>query len=197
MEPDLAANAAVAPSPKGLAIKRYADIILAASGLALTGPFLAALAVLIPIDSPGPSFFLQRRTGLHQRNFTLLKLRTMDEQGRVTRLGRVLRPTGIDELPQLWNVLCGDMSVIGPRPEIPERVERFETALPGFRVRHAIRPGITGWAQVNGLRGNVSIAERLRFDLQYLRERTMALDGRILVRTVSTVLGDTVRELRG
>jgi lipopolysaccharide/colanic/teichoic acid biosynthesis glycosyltransferase/glycosyltransferase involved in cell wall biosynthesis len=189
--------ATVTPSPTSLAGKRLADVTLAASGLVLTAPLLAALAVLIPIDSPGPSFFLQRRTGLHQRPFTLVKLRTMDRHGRVTRLGRFLRPTGLDELPQLWSVLLGDMSLVGPRPEVPERVERFESDLPGFRARHQIRPGITGWAQVNGLRGNVSIAERLRFDIQYLRERTLAFDGRILVRTVGTVVRDTVRELRG
>jgi len=152
---------------------------------------------VIPLDSPGPALFYQRRTGLHQRPFVLVKLRTMDSDGRVTRVGRFLRPTGLDELPQLWNVLKGDMSVIGPRPEIPERVERFESDHPGFRTRHLIRPGITGWAQVNGLRGNVPISERLRFDIQYLQERTLTLDGRILLRTVSTVLADTLRELRG
>jgi lipopolysaccharide/colanic/teichoic acid biosynthesis glycosyltransferase/glycosyltransferase involved in cell wall biosynthesis len=184
-------------SPVGPAIKRFADVTLAASGLALSAPLLALLAVVIPLDSPGPALFYQRRTGLHQRPFVLVKLRTMDSKGRVTRVGRFLRPTGLDELPQLWNVLKGDMSVIGPRPEIPERVEQFESDHPGFRTRHLVRPGITGWAQVNGLRGNVPIAERLRFDIQYLRERTLTLDGRILLRTVSTVLTDTLRELRG
>ena len=184
-------------SQTSLAVKRLADVTLAASGLVVTAPLLATLAVLVGLDSPGPIFFHQRRTGLHQRPFMLVKLRTMDVRGRVTRMGRVLRPTGLDELPQLWNVLCGDMSLIGPRPEVPERVERFESDLPGFRVRHVIRPGITGWAQVNGLRGDVSIAERLQFDMQYLREGTLAFDGRILLRTVSTVVRDTVRELRG
>jgi lipopolysaccharide/colanic/teichoic acid biosynthesis glycosyltransferase/glycosyltransferase involved in cell wall biosynthesis len=185
------------PSPAGLAAKRLVDITLAASGLVLTAPLVAALAALIPLDSAGSPFFRQRRIGLHQRPFTMIKLRTMDPQGTVTRIGRVLRPTGLDELPQLWNVLKGDMSLIGPRPEVIERVARFESDLPGFGNRHLIRPGITGWAQVNGLRGNVSIAERLQFDIQYLRERSLALDGRILVRTVSTVLSDTLRELRG
>jgi lipopolysaccharide/colanic/teichoic acid biosynthesis glycosyltransferase/glycosyltransferase involved in cell wall biosynthesis len=185
------------PPAAGLAAKRLVDVTLAASGLLLTAPLVAALAALIPLDSAGSAFFCQRRIGLHQRPFTMIKLRTMDAHGRVTRLGRVLRPTGLDELPQLWNVLKGDMSLIGPRPEVVERVVRFESDLPGFGTRHLIRPGITGWAQVNGLRGNVSIAERLQFDIQYLRERSLALDGRILVRTVSTVLSDTLRELRG
>jgi lipopolysaccharide/colanic/teichoic acid biosynthesis glycosyltransferase/glycosyltransferase involved in cell wall biosynthesis len=184
-------------SAAGLAAKRLLDVTLAASGLVLTAPLIAALAAVIPLDSRGSAFFYQRRIGLYQRPFTMIKLRTMDAHGRVTRLGRALRPTGLDELPQLWNVLKGEMSLIGPRPEVIERVVRFENDLPGFGTRHLVRPGITGWAQVNGLRGNVSIAERLQFDIQYLRERSLALDGRILVRTVSTVLSDTIRELRG
>jgi lipopolysaccharide/colanic/teichoic acid biosynthesis glycosyltransferase/glycosyltransferase involved in cell wall biosynthesis len=184
-------------SPAGLALKRALDVALAASGLLVSAPLVAALAALIPLDSPGPALFRQRRTGLDQRPFTMIKLRTMDAQGRVTRVGRLLRPTGLDELPQLWNVLKGDMSLIGPRPEVLERVPCHEADLPHFGARHQIRPGITGWAQVNGLRGNVSIAERLRFDLQYVKERSLALDGRILVRTVSTVVSDTLRELRG
>ena len=188
----------VASHPRaGLAAKRLADVALAASGLVLAAPLLASLAALIPLDSPGPSLFYQRRPGLHQRPFTLVKLRTMDAQGRVTRLGRILRPLGLDELPQLWNVLKGDMSLIGPRPEVLERAERYVCELPDYGTRHLMRPGITGWAQVNGLRGNVSIAKRLEFDMQYLREWNLALDGRILLRTVSTVLGDTLRDLRG
>src|SRR5262249_18689384 len=126
---------------------------------------------------------------------TLVKLRTMDAHGRVTRVGRVLRPAGLDELPQLWNVLRGDMSLIGPRPEIPERVARYQAAIAGYEARHLMQPGITGWAQVNGLRGDVSIPERLRHDLDYLREWSLGLDGRIMLRTLSTVCGDTVRAL--
>jgi lipopolysaccharide/colanic/teichoic acid biosynthesis glycosyltransferase len=186
-----------APRDGSLTPRRVVDVILAASGLVVTAPLLATLAALIPLDSRGSVLFFQRRTGLGQRPFTLIKLRTMDAEGRVTRMGRLLRPTGIDELPQLWNVLKGDMSLIGPRPEVFERVERHEWEIPGFGARHQIRPGITGWAQVNGLRGDVSIAERLRFDLEYVRGRCLALDGRILLRTVSTVMGDTLRELRG
>ncbi|MGA3120875.1 MAG: sugar transferase [Polyangiaceae bacterium] len=182
----------------GRAVKRFVDVTVAASGLVLTAPFMAAMATLIRLESPGPALFYQRRTGLHQRPFTLVKLRTMDGPGRVTRVGGVLRPLGLDELPQLWNVLKGQMSLIGPRPEMPERVARIERDLPGFRTRHLMRPGITGWAQVNGLRGDKSpIAERLRLDIQYLREWSLALDARILARTGSAVLRDTLRELRG
>ena len=142
----------VTPSPStgGPSAKRLLDIALAASGLAVSAPLLAALAALIPFDSRGPALFFQRRTGLDQRPFTMIKLRTMDAQGRVTRLGRLLRPTGLDELPQLWNVLKGDMSLIGPRPEVPERAQHHALELPDFLARHQIRPGITGWAQVNG-----------------------------------------------
>jgi lipopolysaccharide/colanic/teichoic acid biosynthesis glycosyltransferase/glycosyltransferase involved in cell wall biosynthesis len=180
-----------------LTAKRVADVTMAATGLALTGPLMVALGAIIALESKGPALFFQRRTGLGQRPFTLIKLRTMDADGNVTRVGRFLRPMGLDELPQLWNVLKGDMSLIGPRPEVPDRVERFEQHLPGFRARHLMRPGITGWAQVNGLRGNKSpIAERLRFDIEYLHDWSLPLDGRILTRTVSTVLGETIRALR-
>jgi lipopolysaccharide/colanic/teichoic acid biosynthesis glycosyltransferase/glycosyltransferase involved in cell wall biosynthesis len=183
-----------------LATKRVLDVALAASGLVLTAPLVAALAALVVLDSSGPALFRQQRTGRDQLPFTLIKLRTFDGQGRVTRVGRVLRPAGLDELPQLWNILTGDMSLIGPRPEVPDRVERFARDLPAFRARHLMRPGITGWAQVNGLRGlrgNVSIAERLRFDIEYQRQWSLALDARILLRTLLTVVGDTIRELRG
>jgi lipopolysaccharide/colanic/teichoic acid biosynthesis glycosyltransferase/glycosyltransferase involved in cell wall biosynthesis len=197
-EPSPAATPVLQRSPVASVGKRLVDITLAASGLLLSAPFLATMGAIIPLESRGPALFRQLRTGRDQRPFTLVKLRTMDEAGRVTRLGCVLRPMGLDELPQLWNVLRGDMSLIGPRPEIPERVERFERQLPEFRARHGVRPGITGWAQVNGLRGDrSSIAERLRFDLQYLTDWSLGLDARILVRTVSTVIGDAIRELGG
>ncbi len=186
------------PSSRDRAVKRLVDVALAASGLVLTAPLVAALGALVRLDSEGPALFYQRRVGLHQQTFTLVKLRTMNEARQVTRVGRWLRPLGLDELPQLWNVVVGDMSLVGPRPELPDLVERYETQFPGYRARHAMRPGITGWAQVNGLRGNInlSISERLRFDLQYLRDWSLALDARILVRTASTVLGDTIRSMR-
>jgi putative colanic acid biosynthesis UDP-glucose lipid carrier transferase len=176
------------------AIKRLGDVTLAASGLAVAIPLMAALAALIRLDSPGPILFFQRRTGLQQRPFTLVKLRTMDDLRRVTRVGRWLRPLGLDELPQLWNVLRGDMSLVGPRPEVPERVEVLRHRLPAYDARHFMRPGITGWAQVNGLRGDISPStERLRRDLEYVREWSLALDLRILVRTVPAIWRDTVR----
>ncbi len=187
------------PRRAGLLSKRVIDVGLAASGLVLTVPLMLGLGLLVSLDSPGPALFFQRRAGRDRVPFTIVKLRTMDAAGRVTRLGRVLRPSGLDELPQLWNVLTGDMSLIGPRPEVLDRVSRYEREIPGYRARYRVRPGITGWAQVNGLRGdrNVSMADCLRLDLEYLREWSPALDRRILARTVSTVLRDTLRSLRG
>jgi lipopolysaccharide/colanic/teichoic acid biosynthesis glycosyltransferase len=179
------------------AMKRLGDVALAVSGLALTTPLLAVLAALVRLDSPGPALFFQRRTGLHQRPFTLVKLRTMDDARRVTRVGRWLRPLGLDELPQLCNVVRGDMSLVGPRPEVPERVEILRQRLPAYDARHFVRPGITGWAQVNGLRGDAApVTERLRRDLEYVREWNLGLDLRILIRTASAVLRDTVRSRR-
>jgi lipopolysaccharide/colanic/teichoic acid biosynthesis glycosyltransferase/glycosyltransferase involved in cell wall biosynthesis len=184
-------------SQDALAVKRFADATLAAIGLAATAPLMATLAGLIRLESPGPVLFLQQRTGLHQRPFTLVKLRTMDDKRRVTRVGRWLRPLGLDELPQLWNVLRGEMSLVGPRPEIPDRVQRLEGALPAYRARHFLRPGVTGWAQVNGLRGDkASMSERLRCDLEYVRHWSLGFDLRILFRTGLSVLRDTARERR-
>jgi lipopolysaccharide/colanic/teichoic acid biosynthesis glycosyltransferase/glycosyltransferase involved in cell wall biosynthesis len=178
--------------------KRVLDVALAASGLMVTAPLVVGLGVLISLDSPGRALFYQKRAGRDRVPFTLVKLRTMDAQGNVTPVGRFLRPTGLDELPQLWNVLTGDMSLIGPRPEVFDRIDAHERNVPGFSVRYAVRPGITGWAQVNGLRGdkNVSIAERLRFDVDYIRRWSLRLDGHILLRTVTTVLRDTIRTFR-
>jgi lipopolysaccharide/colanic/teichoic acid biosynthesis glycosyltransferase/glycosyltransferase involved in cell wall biosynthesis len=179
--------------------KRVLDVALAASGLAMTAPLLAVFGALISLDSEGPALFFQPRTGLGQRPFTMVKLRTMDADKRVTAVGRWLRPMGLDELPQLWNVLRGDMSFIGPRPEVLSRVERYRCELPGYDTRHAVRPGITGLAQVRGLRGDNTgtIEERLKFDLQYVDEWSLRLDAQIAAWTIPRVLIDTIRARRG
>lgn len=178
--------------------KRASDAVFAALGLAATAPLLAVFGALITLDSEGPVLFHQLRTGLDQRPFTMVKLRTMDAQQRVTPIGRWLRPMGLDELPQLWNVLVGDMSFIGPRPEVPPRVERYRRELPDYDARHHVRPGITGLAQVRGFRGDHTgtIAERLRFDLEYVRGWSLALDARIAMWTIPRVIVDTLRALR-
>ena len=163
----------------------------------LTAPLLAALGAWVCLDSQGPALFAQDRIGLGRRPFKLFKLRTMDRDGQqVTRPGRVLRPLGLDELPQLWNILRGDMSLIGPRPDVPDRVEVFERTIPGYDERHRMRPGITGWAQVNGTRGDASaMEERVHYDVEYVRGWSLALDARVLVRTLPAVLTDTLHEL--
>ncbi len=177
-------------------LKRATDVTLAAPGLIATAPLLAVLTAAIRLESRGSALFSQTRVGLDQREFTLYKLRTMDSTGRVTRIGRLLRPTGLDELPQLWNVLNGDMSLIGPRPEVPGLVAQYEREHPGYRARHSMRPGITGWAQVNGLRGRVPIGDRLKFDLEYVHDWGPSIDLKVAAATGATVVRDTIRALR-
>jgi exopolysaccharide biosynthesis polyprenyl glycosylphosphotransferase len=206
----MAALSAVREQPAwALATKRLIDGTLALAGLCATAPLMAAAAALVRLESPGSPIFRQERIGLGGRRFTMFKLRTMcadaERAGpqwpsahdpRVTRIGSMLRPAGIDELPQLWNVLVGDMSLVGPRPEQPTFVERFEREHPGYGTRHAVRPGLTGWAQVNGLRGDVPIGERLRCDLEYIQRWSVTLDLGIILRTVGVVASDALRALR-
>jgi lipopolysaccharide/colanic/teichoic acid biosynthesis glycosyltransferase len=166
-------------------------------GLIVTAPLMLILAIIIRCDSVGPSVLRQTRVGRDGRPFELIKLRSMLAGNRVTRVGRLIRPLGLDELPQLWNVLRGEMSIVGPRPERPHLVAEYEAKLMGYGGRHAVRPGITGWAQIHGLRGGERpIAERLRFDLEYVRHHSMVQDLRILALTFSAVWRDTRRELQ-
>ncbi len=193
------ASVSAVPPASVSAAKRAFDVAFAAAGLVASAPLLVACAAAIRLGEGDTALFFQERIGQGQRPFTLVKLRTMDAEGQATAIGRLLRPLGLDELPQLWNVLKGDMSVIGPRPEVPKRVARYRVELPEYDVRHSVRPGITGLAQVRGLRGDHSgtIADRLRFDVQYVREWTLGLDLRIALRTVPRVLGDSLRAFRG
>ena len=199
---DIFANVAEALDRKRIAhwaAKRLTDIVLSLVGLVVTAPLVAVFAILIRVDSEGPVFFCQTRIGRDGRPFKLVKLRTMhvESGARATRVGCILRPMGLDELPQFWNVLAGDMSIVGPRPERPHLVDEYQSTLPGYRARHVVRPGITGLAQVHGLRGRSgSIAERLRYDLEYVRTWNPAKDFLILARTVTAVWRDTRRELR-
>jgi exopolysaccharide biosynthesis polyprenyl glycosylphosphotransferase len=179
-------------------MKRIEDVAGATIGLVLLSPLMLITAVAIKLTSPGSVFFRQERCGRDGRMFTIFKLRTMcaDAEAatgpvfavandpRTTRLGRFLRQYNLDELPQLWNVFRGDMSLIGPRPERPHFVERFREDINRYMWRHVSRPGMTGWAQVNGLRGNTSIEERIKYDLYYLENWSLALDFKILVRTL-------------
>ncbi len=183
-------------------VKRTFDIVVTAAAMLLLLPLYAALALLVRLSSPGPVFYRQARVGRDGREFQMLKFRTMRadaEAGsgpvwtvagdpRVTGIGRVLRRFSLDELPQLWNVLRGDMSLVGPRPERQVFVERFSRSLPRYFERHRVRSGLTGWAQVNGLRGNTSIEERTLYDLYYVENWSLALDLKILLMTVHHVL---------
>ena len=178
--------------------KRLFDLLVALSALVFFLPVFALIALLLKLDSPGPVFYRQTRLGLDGRIFKMIKFRTMvcnaeKETGpiwspqndrRVTRVGKVLRKLSLDELPQLINVLTGDMSLVGPRPERPELVEKFKQSIPRYMLRHRVKAGMTGWAQVHGLRGNTPLDKRIEFDIFYIQNWTFRLDLEIIFRTV-------------
>ena len=178
------------------ALKRGFDIVVSGLGLIALSPALAAIAIGVKLSSPGPVLFKQTRVGYNRREFRMLKFRSMRvnaEQdtawtkaadSRRTKFGAFIRKTSLDELPQLWNVLRGDMSLVGPRPELPHFVEQFKETVPLYMVKHQVKPGITGWAQVNGYRGDTSIARRIELDLWYIDHWSPWLDLRILFMTV-------------
>ncbi len=176
--------------------KRAMDIAGSAAGLILLSPLMMLIALLIKLESPGPAFYVQERMGLDARPFLMIKFRSMradaEKHGpgwtrpndpRRTRIGAILRRTNLDELPQLINVLLGDMSLVGPRPERPIYVEQFRRSIPRYMERHREKAGMTGWAQVNGLRGDTSIAERTKYDLWYIENWSLMLDVKIIIRT--------------
>jgi len=178
--------------------KRAFDLILSALFLALLAPLLLLVALLVKLGSPGPVLYRQERVGLDGKPFRMLKLRTMRNQAeqdgprfaepedpRVTRLGSLLRRASIDELPQLLNVLAGDMSLVGPRPERPIFIDKFRRHIPRYQLRHMVKAGMTGWAQIHGLRGQTSIEKRVEYDLYYIEHWSLLLDLRILARTLA------------
>ena len=181
--------------------KRLEDIAGALVGLVVSAPVVAVLAILVKLGSRGPAFYRQTRCGYGGKPFTIYKIRSMkadaeaatgavwaeEDDPRRTRLGAFMRSHNLDELPQFWNVLKGDMSLVGPRPERPEFVDKFAGEIEHYMRRHVCRPGITGWAQVHGLRGNTSIEDRLHADLWYLENWSLALDFKILLRTLFAV----------
>ncbi len=180
------------------AIKRLMDIVGSLFGILIASPVMLVCAIIIKVSSPGPLIFRQERVGLHNRPFTMYKFRSMVVQEpnkeskawtvrddpRVTPVGRFMRKTSIDELPQLFNVLKGEMSLVGPRPERPYYVEKFQEEIPRYMVKHQVRPGMTGWAQIHGYRGDTSIRRRIDYDLYYIENWTIGLDIKILVLTV-------------
>lgn len=178
-------------------MKRSVDIFGALVGILLFSPIMLVTAVIIKLTSPGPLIYSQERIGLHNRPFKMYKFRSMEVQApsvekdkwttphdpRVTPIGRFIRKTSIDETPQFFNVLKGDMSLVGPRPERPFFVERFKEEIPRYMIKHQVRPGMTGWAQVNGYRGDTSITKRIEHDLYYIENWTLGWDFKILFLT--------------
>ena len=181
-----------------MTIKRGMDIVGSVLCILLFSPVMLIVAAGVKITSPGPLIYRQTRVGLHNRSFEMYKFRSMEVQPeaeekkawtvqndpRVTGIGKFMRKTSIDELPQLFNVLKGDMSLVGPRPERPFFVEKFREEIPRYMVKHQVRPGMTGWAQVNGFRGDTSIKKRIDCDLYYIENWTVGLDIKILFLTV-------------
>lgn len=180
-------------------LKRVFDIVAAGGALLLFAPVFPLVALAVKLTSPGPVFYRQQRMGLDGRSFELLKFRSMvidaeratgpvwasDDDSRCTPIGAVLRKLSLDELPQFWNIIRGDMSLVGPRPERPHFVNEFREHIPHYMHRHRMRAGLTGWAQVNGWRGNTSLDKRIEYDLYYIENWSLALDARILWMTVT------------
>ena len=177
-------------------VKRAMDIIGSGLFLMLAWPFMLVCAIGVKLSSPGPVVFAQKRIGRNKKPFMMYKFRSMrmndsqdsgwsrKEDGRRTRFGAFMRKFSIDEFLQFWNVLKGDMSLVGPRPEMPRFVDEFREELPLYMVRHQVRPGITGWAQVNGLRGDTSIRDRVEYDIYYIEHWSLLFDLQILLITV-------------
>ena len=179
-------------------VKRMTDIVGSLICIVIFSPIMFVSAVLVKATSKGPLIFKQERVGLHNKPFWMYKFRTMyvqteeeEKKGwtqkndpRVTSVGKFLRKTSLDEFPQLFNVLKGDMSLVGPRPERPQYVEKFREEIPRYMIKHQVRPGMTGWAQVNGYRGDTSIKKRIEYDLYYIENWTLGLDLKILFLTV-------------
>ena len=179
-------------------MKRIVDLAGALFGLIVFSPLMLVTALLIKITSPGPVLFSQERIGLHNRPFKMYKFRSMEVQDpgkekkqwttphdpRVTPVGHFIRKTSIDETPQFFNVLIGDMSLVGPRPERPLFVEKFKEEIPRYMIKHQVRPGLTGWAQVNGYRGDTSITKRIEHDLYYIENWSIGFDFKIMFLTV-------------
>ena len=179
-------------------LKRAFDLVLGTAALLTASPVMLAIALAVRLTSPGPVLYRQERMGLDGQRFRMLKFRTMradaetatgpvwaaPDDPRRTRLGAFLRRTSLDELPQLFNVLRGEMSLVGPRPERPSFVEEFRRRVPGYMLRHKVKAGITGWAQINGWRGNTSLEKRIEFDLYYIENWSLSLDFKIMWLTV-------------
>lgn len=179
-------------------LKRLMDIVLGSLALIIFSPVMLVVVIGVKISSKGPVIYKQNRIGLHNKEFEMYKFRSMmvqtdggdaskwttSDDPRVTKFGKFIRRTSIDELPQIFNVLKGDMSLVGPRPERPFYVDKFKEEIPRYMIKHQVRPGMTGWAQVNGYRGDTSIQKRIECDLYYIENWSLIFDIKILIRTV-------------
>ncbi|MNJ56292.1 UDP-glucose:undecaprenyl-phosphate glucose-1-phosphate transferase [compost metagenome] len=179
-------------------VKRAFDIVFSLFAIIITSPVMLFVVIGVKLTSPGPVIFKQERMGLNRRTFQMYKFRSMkvlpegmadtgwttENDPRRTKFGAFIRKTSIDELPQFFNVLAGHMSVVGPRPERPYFVDQFREEVPKYMVKHHVRPGITGWAQTHGLRGDTSIEERIQHDIFYIENWSMLLDIKIIIRTI-------------
>ncbi|MGG0307067.1 sugar transferase [Priestia megaterium] len=186
--------------------KRMVDIVISFVALVVLLPVILLFALIVMIETPGSPFFLQERLGQSGRAFTIMKLRSMysdaekngaqwavKNDSRVTKVGKLIRQTRIDELPQLWNVLKGDMSIVGPRPERAVFIEEFQETLPAFSQRLAVKPGLTGWAQING-GYELTPAEKLELDLYYIQHTNIRFDVKIMIKTLRVIVtGDGSR----
>jgi exopolysaccharide biosynthesis polyprenyl glycosylphosphotransferase len=189
----------------GRIIKRLIDIIFSLLAIVILSPILLLIALLIKLTSKGPVLFIHRRVGRDEKEFKFYKFRSMycdkcdwgetgvwttanDEKTRITAFGKFIRKTNLDELPQLFNILKGDMSFVGPRPELPKLVEKFEGEIPEYFRRHRVKTGLTGWAQVNGLKGDSSIEDRVKYDIYYIENWSLWFDLKIIIKTVGMVL---------
>ena len=182
-----------------LAVRSVIDRVLAALALVLLSPLFLMVSIAQKISAPDePIFFLQKRVGKGAHCFNIIKFRTMkssapknvatgdleNPQMYISKMGRFLRDTSIDELPQLFNILIGDMSLVGPRPERPQYVEKFKEEIPRYMIKHQVRPGLTGWAQINGYRGDTSIRKRIEYDIYYIENWSMSFDFKIMFLTI-------------
>ncbi|EOO70936.1 MULTISPECIES: sugar transferase [Bacillus cereus group] len=189
-----------------LGIKYILDVVCSLIGLIILMPVILIFSVLIVLESPGSPFYLQERLGLNEKRFKVMKLRSMrndaEKNGakwaekndpRITKIGLFIRKTRIDELPQLFNILKGDMSLVGPRPERPIFTEKFEKEIPGFKKRLEVKPGLTGWAQING-GYEITPKEKLELDIYYINRASILFDLKVITKTVKVVItGDGAR----
>lgn len=193
----------------GRITKRFFDVIFSFLLLLILSPFFLLISLIQKITSRGPVFYRHERVGRDGKSFWFYKFRSMyidkcdfkggvkwtrecDDKDRITAFGKVLRKTNIDELPQLWNILVGDMSFVGPRPELPKLVDKFEKEIPNYYLRHHIKVGLTGWAQVNGLKGDTPIGERVKYDLYYIEHWSLWLDLKIIIKTIILALDESL-----